>query len=117
MPVFLLTDVLQGGRANIARKTAITSLHPQVCDFIVHNPKHYIDVVTLGISVVCLFFVFLCFNLSWYCHWSDSSSCASAHCFCLRLQEESQTDGQATEQLAQYAIHALSAFCVQLSQV
>lgn len=64
MPVFLLTDVLQVGRENIARKTAITSLHPQVCDFIVHNPKHYIDVVTFGISVVCLIFLFFCALIS-----------------------------------------------------
>ena len=56
----------------------------------------------------------LCFNLSWYCHWSDSSSCASAHCLHLRYQEKSQNGGQVKEELAQYANHAVNAFCVQL---
>lgn len=51
----------------------------------------------------------LCFNLSWYRHRGDSSSCASAHCFNLRFQEESQTGGQVTEQRAQYANHAVNA--------
>lgn len=58
----------------------------------------------------------LCFNLSWYCYWSDSRNCASAHCSHLRYQKESQTGGQVTEQLAQYANHAVNAFCVQLCQ-
>lgn len=58
-----------------------------------------------------------CFNLSWYRHWSDSSHRGSAHCFILRYKEESQTGGQATQQLAQYAIYALDAFCAQLSKL
>lgn len=56
----------------------------------------------------------LCFNLSWYRYWSDSSNCASAHWYHLRCQEESQTGGQVTEQLAQFANHAVNAFCDQL---
>lgn len=58
----------------------------------------------------------LCFILSWYRHWSDSSNCAFAHCFNLRYQEKSQTGGQVTKQLAQYANHAINVFCVQLCQ-
>lgn len=52
-----------------------------------------------------------CLNLSWYRHWSDSSHRGSAHCFILRYKEESQTGGQATQQLAQYAVY------VQLSKL
>lgn len=117
MPVcFLFTDVLQVGRETIAKNTSRPQLHPQVCDLIIHNPKYNTYAVTLSISQ--LYFIdmmfCLCFNLSWYRHWSDNSNCSSAHCCHLRYQEESQTGEQVTEQLVQYAKHAVNAFCVQL---
>lgn len=57
------------------------------------------------------------FILSWNSDRGDSRDCDSTNCFSLRCQEESQTDRECTGQLAQHAVHALTAFHAQPDEV
>lgn len=50
---------------------------------------------------------------SWNSDRGDSRDCDSANCCSLRCQKESQTDGECTGQLAQHAVHALTAIHAQ----
>lgn len=115
--VFFFTDVLQTGRENTARKTCTTWLHPQVylifIFFIVRNItlQHSQSLVT---SKLYLFInklppLSMSLYLSWNSDWGDSRDCGPSSCFGLCCQEEAQPAGEATEQLAQYAIHAQTA--------